>query len=531
MLDGGAGDDILIGGAGADRLIGGAGIDTASYAASAAGVTVNLATGVGSGGDAQGDTLSGIENLTGSNSADNLTGDNNSNTLMGNGGNDVLIGGVGQDVLDGGDGVDYLEGGAGADRLIGGAGIDTAVYASSTAGVTVNLATGVGSGGDAQGDTLSGIENVIGSQYADILTGDAGNNVLDGSSGDDTLAGGAGADTLFGGQGNDTASYATSAAGVTVNLATGVGSGGDAQGDTLSGIENLIGSNYDDTLTGDNNNNVLNGGAGNDVLIGGAGADQLIGGAGIDTASYATSGGVSVNLLTGAVGGGAQGDSFSSIENVTGSAGNDTLTGDDGANMLNGGNGNDNLNGGAGDDTLIGGDGFDLLQGGAGNDILEGGRGVDVLTGGAGNDIFVIRPDDGIAQDEIMDFEAGPGVGDRIDLRAVGFNVMWQVMDRAHDVKGGTLIDFGGGWSYMLHSVAKSTLNANDFIFAPNAAPSAVDFINTVSSLAESANTSARTPLAQIHVTDDQFYSDNVLTLSGADAASFEIIDKPARST
>src|SRR5207344_3315968 len=64
-LDGGAGDDVISGGAGADTLIGGTGIDTASYAASTQGVTVNLETGTGQGGNAQGDTLSGFENLTG----------------------------------------------------------------------------------------------------------------------------------------------------------------------------------------------------------------------------------------------------------------------------------------------------------------------------------------------------------------------------------------------------------------------------------------------------------------------------------
>ena len=138
----------------------------------------------------------------------------------------------------------------------------------------MNLQTGLGSGGDAQGDTLSGIENIIGSAFADVLTGDGGPN---------TLVGGAGADALNGGAGTDTADYSSSAAGVTVSLETGLGSGGDAQGDTLSSIENIIGSALADTLTGDGGVNTLAGGAGADVLNGGAGNDTLSGGSANDT--------------------------------------------------------------------------------------------------------------------------------------------------------------------------------------------------------------------------------------------------------
>ncbi|MGE5516219.1 MAG: calcium-binding protein, partial [Bacteroidota bacterium] len=98
-----------------------------------------------------------------------------------------------------------------------------------------------------------------------------------------TLVGGAGADRLDGGLGSDTASYAASSVAVNVNLATGVNSGGDAAGDVLVSIENLIGSFYDDVLAGDAGANALNGGAGIDTLVGGGGADSLIGGTGKDT--------------------------------------------------------------------------------------------------------------------------------------------------------------------------------------------------------------------------------------------------------
>ena len=217
-LWGDGGDDLLVGGAGADRLNGGAGSDTASYSFSAAGVSVNLADGAASGGDAAGDTFSGIENLEGSAHADTLAGDANANRLSGGAGNDTLTGGGGDDVL---------TGGAGADVLTGGAGSDTASYRSSAAGVSVDLSKGAVSGGDAEGDTLSGIENLEGSAHADTLTGDANANRLSGGAGDDTLTGGGGddvltggggADALDGGAGSDTASWAGSAARVSVDL-------------------------------------------------------------------------------------------------------------------------------------------------------------------------------------------------------------------------------------------------------------------------------------------------------------------------
>jgi Ca2+-binding RTX toxin-like protein len=239
--------------------------------------------------------------------------------------------------------------------LDGGTGLDAGSYAGSTAGVTVDLATGAAFGGHATGDTLTGIENLIGSAHADVLTGDAGNN---------TITGGAGGDVLDGGAGIDTTSYAGSSTRVNVNLASGAVWGGHATFDTLIGIENLIGSAHDDSLIGNAGNNVLNGGLdndrlvggdGNDVLTGGADEDSLNGGAGIDVASYlGSTAGVSVNLATGAASGGdAAGDTFSGIENLVGSAYSDTLTGGAGANVFNGGLGSDVLTGGGGADAFV----------------------------------------------------------------------------------------------------------------------------------------------------------------------------------
>ncbi len=199
-------------GAGGDTLDGGNGSDTASYYLSSIGVSVDLATGVGHGGDAEGDTLTGFEILSGSQGDDHLAGDALANTLQGWNGNDEIAGAGGNDTVEGGDGndslsgdtgADVLRGGAGADQLNGGDGSDTVSYYFSSIGVTVDLATGTGHGGDAEGDTLTGFEILTGSQGNDSLTGDALANTLQGWNGNDVLEGGIGKDALTGGAGAD----------------------------------------------------------------------------------------------------------------------------------------------------------------------------------------------------------------------------------------------------------------------------------------------------------------------------------------
>jgi Ca2+-binding RTX toxin-like protein len=202
-LNGGAGSDILVGGANGDVLNGGSGSDTASYEGSAEGVIVNLATGLAAGGDAWGDRLISIENLTGSALNDTLTGNGLNNRLDGGRGLDRLFGNGGNDTLNGGEGADFIDGGSGADRINGGAGVDTAMYNQSATGVIVDLATGTGSGGDAEGDRLASIENLVGSGFNDVLRGSGADNDLFGGQGADILNGLGGADTLFGEGGSD----------------------------------------------------------------------------------------------------------------------------------------------------------------------------------------------------------------------------------------------------------------------------------------------------------------------------------------
>jgi Ca2+-binding RTX toxin-like protein len=139
---------------------------------------------------------------------DTLIGTNVNDFIYAGAGDDVIDGGAGNDKLAGEDGNDTFLGGAGADTMSGGAGIDTVDYSNSQA-VTVSLRAGTGSGGDAEGDTLGGIENLIGSNKFnghDTLTGDGGSNTIDGRAGNDTIFGCEGNDVLIGGFGNDTMS-------------------------------------------------------------------------------------------------------------------------------------------------------------------------------------------------------------------------------------------------------------------------------------------------------------------------------------
>jgi Ca2+-binding RTX toxin-like protein len=317
---------------------------TVSYAdlAGPAGVTASLAT-VSTG---TGDSFYGVNNLIGSAFNDTLTGSAGDNILIGGAGNDSINGGLGS---------------------------DTAGYLGASSGVTVNLAvTTAQNTGGAGTDTLSNMENAIGSSFADTQTGGLGNSVLEGGAGADILDGGVGNDT-----GKDTASYAGSSEGVTVDLriTTAQSSKGDASGDVLSHFENLRGSGFSDTLLGDANVNTLEGLDGNDLLQGFGGADALKGGIGTDTVTYKDAAyGVTADMSrfglnglskTGGVGqfGDAAGDTYEGIENLEGSKFNDVLVGTQDANVIDGG---------ASDPTK---DGNDTLIGGSGNDVYKFGLG------------------------------------------------------------------------------------------------------------------------------------------------------------
>lgn len=424
-IQGGNGFDIIEGLAGADIIDGGADSDTISYAKSAKAVKVNLSdvqqdtflSGGVLNGDASGDKLTSIENIRGSAKADILTGNALSNVI---------------------------EGGAGADTLTGGGGLDTVSYASSIAGVTIdlNLFTAQLGAGDGKGDILAGFARLTGSAKNDILSGTAGVNAILGDAGDDTIAGRGGSDFLDGGANGttgDTVSYAGLAAGVTIDLNVQSGKA-QSNGDMLFGFENVTGTDHNDTLTGNGGNNVIIGGLGDDTITGADGNDKLIGGGtalapGDDTVSYLlalTGVKVSLALTSAQVTGGAGTDTISGFENIDGSQHSDTLTGDKFANLLMGMNGDDVLQGGEGADTLNGGShnaggdtasytasklgvvvdltvgtqaafngvavngdaagdvlvGMENLIGSAKADTLIGDAGSNILEGGLGNDIL-----------------------------------------------------------------------------------------------------------------------------------------------
>ncbi|MCB8823443.1 beta strand repeat-containing protein [Microvirga rosea] len=236
-------------------------------------------------------TLDGIGQINGGAGNDTITGTSQADTISGDAGNDRLDGGAGDDV--------FLVAGStnGFDNINGGSGYDVvkAAAANTVIGLTaVGAVEEISSGGfsnvsisGSTGNDSLDFSTVLVTGISEILGG-TGNDTIFGSAGDDVISGGAGADVLTGGGGSDTVSYASSTAAVTVNLSLAAQTGGDAQGDTLSGFENVTGGNFADTITGDVGSNVLSGGGGADRLTGGAGNDFLFGGAGADAFVFRT---------------------------------------------------------------------------------------------------------------------------------------------------------------------------------------------------------------------------------------------------
>jgi Ca2+-binding RTX toxin-like protein len=205
VLFGGDDSDILVSGSGSDHFNGGSGgnnVDAASWQESAFGVVANLATGRAFVRGVE-DTFTLIENLIGSRSSDVLRGDAGVNGLFGGDGNDTLLGEGGNDQLSGGAGNDTLDGGGGFNSLKGGSGVDTADYTTAQGFVEVNLANGSAVTDD-RADSLTEIEVVRGSFFADEITGNAFGNTLSGQSGNDEIDGGQANDVLTGGTGADT---------------------------------------------------------------------------------------------------------------------------------------------------------------------------------------------------------------------------------------------------------------------------------------------------------------------------------------
>ena len=271
--------------------------------------------------------------------------------------------------------------------------INTAISTSIVAGIVVS-----GRGGN---DTLM-LTRSVGSRINGQLFGDDGNDVL---------FSGIGADSISGGDGVDTVSYRWAPTGVRVRLSSARSQNTLGAGvDTITSIENLTGSVFDDVLNGNAFANILAGGPGNDSMSGVAGDDSLAGGTGDDSYVFTLASTFEADVIMESMNAGNDtlkfnrlttdvvlnmGTSFVqfihanrtlqlihavTVENAIGGSGNDALTGNSLANVLTGN---------AGNDILAGSSGNDALYGGAGRDILIGGEGIDWLVAGSDDDILI----------------------------------------------------------------------------------------------------------------------------------------------
>ncbi|MFC5515511.1 calcium-binding protein [Kaistia terrae] len=356
--------------------------------------------------------------VSGASGNDVLFGGNGDDTFRGNGGDDVLRGGKGNDWLMGGDGNDVLDGGAGADRLEGGEGKDRVDYGNSTAGIDVNLDRASQIGGFAHGDVLVGIEDVWGSNYNDVLVGNAGANVIHGGAGDDQINGRGGFDRINGGDGNDT------------------------------------------------------------IYMSDMGADWIDGGDGVDMLQIKSpsTGSYWIDMQNGET---STGSSFQNIEKLTlfgpdyGPNGYtppvafDVIggSGDDYVQMLTT-SGLVTFHGGTGNDVAHGGKANDLLFGDDGDDRLRGFRGDDTLTGGAGADTFIFDGQYNEGFDTITDFSAAEGdqlyfqpVTGRAFANYAGFQA------HAYDTPEGVHVDFGGGSGFLIANVTLAEIGPDQMSF------------------------------------------------------------------
>jgi Ca2+-binding RTX toxin-like protein len=398
------------------------------------------------------------DSITGGTGNDQIYGFAGDDTLNGAGGNDILVGGTGADQVDGGEGDDILVlGTEGNDTFKGGSGNDTLDCGWNWIGaqgskIDLGLATAQSVLG--RSVTITGIENALGTNFADelhlgsaagSLAGKDGNDQLYGGGGADSIDGGGGDDLMIGGGGNDTYYVNSTADAVyeTTTTASSTNAGGvdtvisqvtysiDTTHSGRQFIENLtlvgsfaanitgnslanrmIGNDGANTIRSGSGNDYLEGKGGNDKLVGGGGVDTMLGGAGNDlyvidnaldrifeTASTAALDTVDLGGIDG-----VQSSVSFYLDMSVGASFVEKLTLTGAAAVNAHGNALDNVlvgNGAAniivgrdGADKIYGQDGNDVLKGSGGADWLQGGAGQDVLTGGQGGDSYVFNDGD-----------------------------------------------------------------------------------------------------------------------------------------
>jgi len=382
-LQGGNNNDTITGGAGIDTIDGGSGTDTASYTGAAGGITVDFSDPapniqVTNDGDSASDTLISIETISASGNADTFIMDNVAITIDGNGNTDF---------------VDY-SGMTGSNLTVRLDNVSFQIF-----------------GGSGSTQRITEVENVTTADGDDTIYGSSSANVINAGTGDNYVYGSAGIDTIVFGAGNDTLDYSTASTAITSVTLDVNGDGlidrGSAD-DTVTGVENIIGTTSGDTLTGNSGVNYLGGYNGNDTLAGGTGNDFLDGGNGTDTINYVSrtdaTGGISFDLSVidaaldpfgngsykaVTLNGAGEIDYIKNVEIIRGTNDDDTMTGNSSANQFYGNDGVDTINGGDGNDTIYGGNGDDIIDGGNNNDTIYGEAGADTINGGAGTDVII----------------------------------------------------------------------------------------------------------------------------------------------
>ncbi|MEZ5901262.1 MAG: calcium-binding protein [Hyphomicrobiaceae bacterium] len=393
------GDDEIVVGEGNDTIDGGSGIDTAKYNFVASGVriTADLAANtvtkvvVSSGATNSTDTITNVENISGTSETDFIYGDSVGNTLWGLDGND------------------WLFGHQGADTLYGGSGNDSYLFLRGDARVdgSVNEADTISDSGGTDRLWIRS-NDVVRTQFSYLLSGSdlliriADPNSTTGAYDEVRVA-----DWLTS-EANRLESIEFLLDGSKIGIADMIYriDPSNTLGLTIGGANPWInGTNGDNpSMSGTGGANIIRGLSGNDIVTASGGNDVIDGGAGTDEVDYnSMSGRVVVNLDTSsALKSDGTTDSLYNIESVSATAYNDVLHGNSGANTLKGRGGSDTIKGWGGNDTLYGGDGNDLLVGGTGNDTLTGGNGSDTYAFAVGDGQDVIQNGDSASTTDII---------------------------------------------------------------------------------------------------------------------------------